>query len=97
MLGYSKQVLQDFANELHPSIANDFLAAYADSAVDCNQNLQEACTTFFNLYMSVKDSEPKEAYSYLLKASNLKFSDWRIPYELGKYQWRIAGLKSDAI
>ena len=71
MLSYSKQVLQDFAYELHSTIANDFLAVYADSAVDCNQNLPEACTTYFNLYLSVKDSGPREAYSYLIKASSL--------------------------
>jgi len=46
----------------------------------------------------VKDSDADTAYGYLQRASDLaQGADWRLAYELGKFHWRVAGLKQESL
>ena len=43
-------------------------------------------------------SNKDEAYIFLQRAQALSLgSDWHIPHEIGKFLWRVHGLKQDAV
>ena len=82
---------------LDENLTNDFMIEYGKALEETGQ-AAEAAKIYFTLFQSLTIKEPSEAYIFLQKAQALSTgSDWQINHEMAKFQWKVAGMKQDAL